>query len=515
MIQNRIATAILDYMQGQIREHPLAELIREITATGLSGALRLHRDRIKATVYFEDGELIFATSNLRAHRLREFIKRNGLVPEQIENFPPRASDYELASALIQSGHLKPEVLAVIRGNQVSEVLMVSLLWTEGSWEFDPRVRLAADLRVPVDVNRLLLECARHLPAGFIAARLGATNGAYLKGSDDQEANLLPTEGFVLSRASDSVTLAELTALSGVSEEESNRAIYALSLSGLVQRSNWPVALDAKDSLAAIKPRGKARDAHRDSTAGIEFDEIDEVADVEALFARLKIAKSHYDVLDVGRMATGDEIKDAYHTLARRFHPDRFHQSAPQLRSRVESAFARIAQAYETLSDKSLRADYDARRPSKPAGASTQKSAAAQEKRPSGARQSSPEADAKRAAASFQRGLDALQGNRHDEAIRFLAEAAMLSPRDARYRAHYGQALTRQPNTRRIAETELQAALLIEPNNASYRVMLAELYKHLGLQKRAEGELERALAVDPGNAAARSLLLSLRSKRQKS
>jgi curved DNA-binding protein CbpA len=241
-----------------------------------------------------------------------------------------------------------------------------------------------------------------------------------------------------------------------------------------------------------------------------------------LFARLKIAKDHYDVLDVGRLSTFDEIKDAYHALARRFHPDRFHQSPPQLRGRVESAFARIAQAYETLSDQSLRTDYDGRRSTRLAAANTRNAAPAAEKKPGGARQASPlsspasppKVDAKRAAASFQRGLDALQGNRHSEAIRFLAEAAMLSPREARYRAYYGQALTRQSNTRRIAETELQAALSIEPDNASYRVMLAELYKQLGLQKRAESELERALALDPKNEAARSLLLGLRSKRQK-
>ncbi|HEY5073396.1 MAG TPA: tetratricopeptide repeat protein, partial [Pyrinomonadaceae bacterium] len=61
----------------------------------------------------------------------------------------------------------------------------------------------------------------------------------------------------------------------------------------------------------------------------------------------------------------------------------------------------------------------------------------------------------------------------------------------------------------------QAALSLEPENTSYRVMLAELYKQLGLQRRAEGELERALAADPKNEAARSLLLSLKSKSQKS
>jgi Tfp pilus assembly protein PilF len=87
---------------------------------------------------------------------------------------------------------------------------------------------------------------------------------------------------------------------------------------------------------------------------------------------------------------------------------------------------------------------------------------------------------------------------------------MLSPREARYRAHYGHALIRQPNTRRMAETELQTALSLEPDNSSYRVMLAELYKHLGLHKRAEGELQRALAANPKDEAARSLLLNLRT-----
>jgi predicted Zn-dependent protease len=120
----------------------------------------------------------------------------------------------------------------------------------------------------------------------------------------------------------------------------------------------------------------------------------------------------------------------------------------------------------------------------------------------------------RAETSFQHGLDALKRSRPDEAIRFLAEAATLSPREARYRAQYGQALIRRPGTRRIAETELQAALSLEPENTSYRVMLAELYKQLGLLKRAEGELERALVADPKNEAARVLLRSLKSKGQK-
>jgi Tfp pilus assembly protein PilF len=70
-------------------------------------------------------------------------------------------------------------------------------------------------------------------------------------------------------------------------------------------------------------------------------------------------------------------------------------------------------------------------------------------------------------------------------------------------------LINDPKTRRLAEFELKAAIALEPDNTSYRVALAELYKALGLRRRAEGELQRALTVDPKNAAARTLLASLK------
>lgn len=497
-------------MEGKLVEHPLAELIREIGASRLFGSLRLSRERARVAVYFEEGKLVFATSNLRAHRLREVATRNGLAVTQFEDLPAKASDDDFASALIQSGQLNPEALALLRSHQVSDVLRVALLWMEGKWEFDRRVRIAEDLRVQVDVNRLLMECARHLPTGFVVQRLESTNAVFLSVRPDNNIALPAAEAALLSSAAKSTTLGELAALSGHSKEVIYQAIYALSLSGMLQRSEWPIAIGA----GALTLPTKATDGHRSPPPATETVEVDEAADVEALFERLKLAKDHYDILDVARLATGDEIKNAYHALARRFHPDRFHQSESQLRSRVESAFARIAQAYEVLSDQSLRADYDLKRSPKPAGTSAQKPAAA-EKRAGGPKQSAPGSDANRAAVSFQRGRDALQNNRHEEAIRFLAEAAMLAPREAQYRAQYGQALIRQSKMRRVAETELNAALALAPENASYRVMLAELYRQLGLQKRAEGELERALSVDPKNAAARALLASIRSKSQKS
>ncbi len=497
-------------MEGKLAEHPLAELIREISATGLTGALRLARERAKVAIYFESGQLVFATSNLRAHRLREVAKRNGLTEAHLAEFPVKVPDAELAAALLKSRALQPETLAAIRVKQVSDVLRLALLWVDGTWKFDPRVRLAEETRVQIDANRLLLECARHLPAGFVAERVDGSTGTYLKAVKDNATNLLPAEKFILNRTLQSLTVPELTALGGEPRQDAYRAIYGLSLSGLIERSDWPVALGVETSAVTSKAPRKGRRLEADTPAV----ETDEFADLDALFARLEIAKHHYEVLDVAALASIDEIKNAYHALALRFHPDRFHQSDPELRNKVESAFARIAHAYEVLSDQSLRSDYDDQHTSKSAATVGQKSVIAG-KGSNGTKQPAPPTDLSRAEVSFQHGLDALKRNRHDEAIRFLAEAAMLSPREARYRAHYGHALIHQPRRQRVAESELQAALSLEPENTSYRVMLAELYKHLGLQRRAEGELERALAANPKDEAARSLLASLRARSQKS
>ncbi len=71
-------------MEGQLSAHPLAELIREIRNTGLSGALRLSHDRARVVIYFETGTVLFAASNLRAHRLREVLKRNGIAVQKLQ-----------------------------------------------------------------------------------------------------------------------------------------------------------------------------------------------------------------------------------------------------------------------------------------------------------------------------------------------------------------------------------------------------------------------------------------------
>ena len=124
---------------------------------------------------------------------------------------------------------------------------------------------------------------------------------------------------------------------------------------------------------------------------------------------------------------------------------------------------------------------------------------------------SPVSNSDRASAVFERGIKALKQNQYDAAVSCFAEAAHLAPQEARYRAQYGQTLAAKKQTRRLAETELRAAVSLESRNASYRIMLAGLYQNLGLRRRAQAEIERALMAEPKNKEARAMLASLQEK----
>ena len=65
-----------------------------------------------------------------------------------------------------------------------------------------------------------------------------------------------------------------------------------------------------------------------------------------------MAKSLYETLEVNENATADEIKKAYRKLARKYHPD------VNKDPKAEDKFKEINAAYEVLSDKEKKEQYD-------------------------------------------------------------------------------------------------------------------------------------------------------------
>lgn len=237
------------------------------------------------------------------------------------------------------------------------------------------------------------------------------------------------------------------------------------------------------------------------------------ADAETFLQRLRGASSYYDILGVGTEASAETLKSAYYELARRYHPDRFRKMEPALVARVESAFARVTQAYDTLRDDGLRATYNAKLQARKKAPQVVDSTPAPQAEPiptaTTVPADAPLSAAERAANDFNEGYAALEQGQIKVAAGLFASAARLMPKEARYRAYYGHMLATQENTRRTAEAEISAAIKLDPKNPEYRVMLAQLFRDLGFIVRARGEAERALGVDPNNRKARDLLRELK------
>jgi len=506
-------------MNGHLRERPLAELIREINAAKLSGALRIVRERVQAVVYAEAGEIVFARSNLRVHRLAVCLHRWGVLAEDklSTHVTEYMSDTEASAALVAAGALTKDALSKLQARQATDVLRPLLLWTEGDWSFDPRARLVEDTRCKLEVQQLLLEAARQLPAEYVAARLDADAEIISPVAEPPaKVQLQPLEGFVLSRVESPSALGELLAISGLPEAQARQSIYALALGGFLARAGWSTVLapsppaSSGTAGAATPPTSPAVVAKKDepeTVAAKAGAPPEPRAEIDALFALVYDA-DHYRILGLERDAGTSEIKRSYYALAKRFHPDRFQRDADaSLRTQIEAAFMKITQAYETLGEARARSAYDLK-------LGTQIGVP-------GASQSSGQANAttnlsrdQRAAESFTQGLAALKQNNLSSAVALLGEATRLVPQQPRYHAFYGSALARDVRTRHQAEAALQTAIKLDGNDPAYHVMLSDLLRALGQTLRAERALERALALDPNHDAARRQLDQLRKTKKK-
>ncbi|MGH9874520.1 MAG: DUF4388 domain-containing protein [Pyrinomonadaceae bacterium] len=501
---------------GKLTEQPVAELIREISNKALSGTLRLEHDRLQTAVYFDKGQLIYAASNVRTLRLREYLVKRGLVSEKDQRkLSNNLSDLDLAEKLAKDRTLRQKDIDALLAIMVSDILRVSLLWMDGTWEFDARARLVDPVSVNVDTGSLLREAAQRIPINFVSGRFRNPGEMIARASGvSPTSSFRPAEGFILSRLDKPLKLEELMLLSGLPELETYRVLYGLALSDFVIREYWHNAFrtdttkpskaqSATPSVPTITAPAEQSDNWL--TASVENE------DVEEFLKRHRAATNHYEVLELPLTASLNEIKDTYYAMARRYHPDRFHlKSGTKIHAQISSAFARVTQAYETLTNPNARAGYDLT-----LERTRQIAEAAKAAKTNQAKGSSEEIDSDAAGAeySFREGCGALDQGRIRAAIKYLADATRLEPQEARYHAYYGRALAADENMRRLAENELQAAVKQEPANAVFRTMLAELYFELKFHRRAQTEVDRALSIDPHNATANLLLRKLEKSRK--
>jgi tetratricopeptide (TPR) repeat protein len=175
-----------------------------------------------------------------------------------------------------------------------------------------------------------------------------------------------TSRVILSRLDGSLDVADIAALTGVSEQDVEATLGPLVQAGLVSLGDvvTPSPAPATAAKMSMVPPGISVDGRRASGEMQAVEPLTQLTDEEQhrisdLYARLNKI-DHYRLLGVAATADAKDIKRSYYALAKLYHPDRFfRKDVGSLRAKIQAIFSAMTTAMEALTDASRRQAYDA------------------------------------------------------------------------------------------------------------------------------------------------------------
>jgi hypothetical protein len=320
-----------------------------------------------------------------------------------------------------------------------------------------RFRAVDRLQYPTEVRQAL----GGLDRPFVAAPTVPIEGAKLS----------PADAFVLSRLDAPMTARQILQITPLPAEAVERSLLRLATAGAIQ--------------SPASARGPEW-----------FDQ--RRAEATAVLA----AASPAEVLGVPVGASRHQVKKAYLTLVRRFHPDTLVGAPAEVKSATDAAFLRVGAAYESMLSAAEREG--------PVAAHASRADAA----PAKATVVPTEAPV---APPSEESLDDLLREGEQKLVERPWEALAIAVRVAglgqgalhrRARLLHARAQLRNPSTVRAGELELRSILQADPTCLDAILLLAGLYKDLGLAARSASLLRRVLEIDPRNRAASAALRDL-------
>jgi curved DNA-binding protein CbpA len=530
--------------QGKLSQQSLAETFKSIGVNAPPGVLVLRLPEAVKQIHCENGKVIFASSTAPEDDFGEFLIRIGrLAPPQLEEaLKNQPENQPLSRTLLEMNVLEAPQLLEYSELHTAEWIYPLFDCLHGTFEYQTSGIPSVDpsLKMGLLIPNLILEGIRRLTNVEIIHK-GLRSEEQTVALAPQFETILNTlvlnsdEAFVLSRVESNITISDILRLSPLDLEMTWRTLYGLLLTGVLQFVASPESSRPQQRTEARKEeiRREVKKATpppspppppsglppKESKAKEKKNREDEVdldfirGDVHRKQDDLK-TKNYYELLNIPQSSTQEEIKKAYYSLAKKYHPDHYHQpELANLKSALDLIFAELSKAYDVLKVPATRANYD----SKIQQVKENSPAPAASAVPSSSSGSASNAmgQQKLADLNFKQGRGYFDQQDYWSAIQAFRQCVRLIPESPQFRHWLAISLTKNPKWRKEAEEHFLKAIELEQFNPNHYIGLALMYKEAGLPLRAEVYLKKALQVAPGNKAAQEALrlLGLKTKKE--
>ena len=328
--------------------------------------------------------------------------------------------------------------------------------------------------------------------------------------------------FVLSRIDGSTTVGQLCTITGLGRAKTIDSIDRLHSLGLIEVPGHS-SLAASTSSSASDDLGPEVIARFNASfESFPFDpellaqqvELEEPFKKEVLFVFHHLDEvNYYQLLGTSPDADRRVLRKNYFAMSKRYHPDRFFRKVlGGFEPMIDRIFQQITSAYQTLSHRDRRADYDAALQEPPPPAAPFRARSSSQVGSSSLSPNSEAQDRKKEVAFkllARRAAEAFDSGAVDSAVGEYRKALSLK-RDLPLALEVSQRLSALPDRLDDALAFARAAYKIDPSSPEALILLGDLSSRKGNSTEALHFYEKALHLSPAQEDLRARINQLQS-----